>query len=211
MPTPDKHFRREDSHYREAIIGQALRDFHDHGIKGVTMSQIAEELHISKRTLYEVYASKEELVTDCLQTAEVANRKSNEEIAASSSNVLDAILLIFRKRLDESHHISPRFIADLQNYKTAREHFARLHDTRREEALAFLERGIEEGVFVPQTNFGVVYDMAKMMVDNVITLDLLSKMPIHEVFAATVICYIRGCTTEKGQRIIDAWLREQNK
>lgn len=51
---------------KDRIIRQALKSFADHGIKSVRMDDIANSLKISKRTLYEIFADKETLLTECL-------------------------------------------------------------------------------------------------------------------------------------------------
>ena len=51
---------------RKKIVDTALQMFNSRGCKGVTMDDIAQELHISKRTLYETFANKEELLAECL-------------------------------------------------------------------------------------------------------------------------------------------------
>ena len=44
---------------RERIIDIAVEAFSAHGIKSITMDDIATSLGISKRTLYEVFSDKE--------------------------------------------------------------------------------------------------------------------------------------------------------
>ena len=51
---------------KRKIVDTALQMFNQRGCKGVTMDDIAQELHISKRTLYETFANKEELLAECL-------------------------------------------------------------------------------------------------------------------------------------------------
>ena len=51
---------------RERIIDTALNSFATHGIKSITMDDIAAALGISKRTLYEVFADKESLLKECI-------------------------------------------------------------------------------------------------------------------------------------------------
>ena len=68
---------------RERIVDTALQSFVTHGIKSITMDDIAAALGISKRTLYEVFADKETLLMECLRRAqdERRNRDSEETIA----------------------------------------------------------------------------------------------------------------------------------
>ena len=47
---------------REKIMNAAMKCFREKGIRAVRMDDIANELSISKRTLYEIYNNKEELL-----------------------------------------------------------------------------------------------------------------------------------------------------
>lgn len=49
---------------RERIIETAVEAFSAHGIKSITMDDIATSLGISKRTLYEVFSDKETLLEE---------------------------------------------------------------------------------------------------------------------------------------------------
>lgn len=51
---------------QQRIIKQATRMFLCNGIKSVTMDMIASQLGISKRTLYENFKEKNELLLACL-------------------------------------------------------------------------------------------------------------------------------------------------
>lgn len=51
---------------KEKIVETALLMFNSRGLRGVTMDDIAQALHMSKRTLYETFANKEELLAECL-------------------------------------------------------------------------------------------------------------------------------------------------
>ncbi len=208
MSETTRHLRRDDVKYREAIIKQALHEFHKRGIRGVTMSQISEELHISKRTLYEIYASKEDLIVECLQTKHLENCRNMEAIIEQSNNVMEALLQIFQQRLNETNHINSQFLEELQEYHAAKKYFAQIHAKQRVEAVEYLRSGVAEGVFEPTVDFEIFYDMLHMMVENIFTLGLLSTHTVTQTFTATLITYIRGCATNKGRQIIDNWLRK---
>ena len=47
---------------RDKILRTAIRLFKQHGVKSVKMDDISNALAISKRTLYEIYDNKEELL-----------------------------------------------------------------------------------------------------------------------------------------------------
>lgn len=51
-------------HLKERILTVAMQAFKQHGIRNVRMDDIATTLAISKRTIYETYSNKEELLLD---------------------------------------------------------------------------------------------------------------------------------------------------
>ena len=59
---------REDLH--ERIPMAAIRLFQQKGVKAVRMDDIANHLQISKRTLYEIYDNKEDLLLEGIKRTE---------------------------------------------------------------------------------------------------------------------------------------------
>ena len=62
-----RHRYMANNETRDRIVESAIELFNRNGCKGVTMDDIAGSIHISKRTLYEVFANKNELVLACLK------------------------------------------------------------------------------------------------------------------------------------------------
>ena len=81
---------------RERIIDTALNSFATHGIKSITMDDIAAALGISKRTLYEVFADKESLLKECILHKQAERDKYLQAIYEQSNNVLEVILAVFQ-------------------------------------------------------------------------------------------------------------------
>ncbi|MGL4491426.1 MAG: TetR/AcrR family transcriptional regulator, partial [Tannerellaceae bacterium] len=50
---------------RDRILDKAAELFFQEGVKSVTMTDVAKHLGISKRTLYEQFKDKDELVSKC--------------------------------------------------------------------------------------------------------------------------------------------------
>jgi len=65
---------------RKKIVETAMQMFNSRGIRGVTMDDIAAALRMSKRTLYETFANKEELLTECLMEVNHAIEKRHKEV-----------------------------------------------------------------------------------------------------------------------------------
>ena len=61
-----------------SIVKEAITLFLRYGIKAVSMDDIAKRVGISKRTLYESFISKDDLLMSCV---EELHRRRNEELA----------------------------------------------------------------------------------------------------------------------------------
>ena len=61
------------------------------GIKAVHMDDIASSLSISKRTLYELFGDKEELLLEVFRFYRRCMNEYMQEIASSANNVLEVI------------------------------------------------------------------------------------------------------------------------
>ena len=81
-------FRQE---LKEKILITAINLFHKHGIRSVKMDDIANELKISKRTLYEIYSNKEELLLEVVRRDKQREKRRLDKIGRTGSNVINII------------------------------------------------------------------------------------------------------------------------
>lgn len=77
---------------KERILVTSMRAFKERGIRSVRMDDIATTLGISKRTIYEIYSNKEELLLDGIMREDKA-RKRDSQLYAQDKNhtVMDII------------------------------------------------------------------------------------------------------------------------
>ena len=79
---------------RNRILKAAMTEFLHKGVKSVKMDDIANTLAISKRTLYEIYSNKEELL---LEAVRIHEQEFNDHMVQYSQdknhNVMDIICL----------------------------------------------------------------------------------------------------------------------
>ena len=80
---------------RETIIQLAAEMFVGQGIKAVRMDDIARHIGVSKRTIYEQFGDKEELLYQCLSYYVREQDRRHAELGAQAKNVLEAMLLVF--------------------------------------------------------------------------------------------------------------------
>lgn len=80
-----------------------MQAFKTHGIKCITMDDIAASMGISKRTLYEVFANKEMLLEDCIRKERQETNEYIRTILGQSAHVLEVLLKLYLRSIEKFH------------------------------------------------------------------------------------------------------------
>ena len=188
---------------KEKILITAITLFHKHGIRSVKMDDIANELKISKRTLYEIYSNKEELLLEVVRRDKQREKRRMDEIGRTGSNVINIIIEICRFRLEEFSQINPLFFEELHKYPELLAYVRRVHDEREIDAHAFIQRGIDEGLFLPNLNYDIVRTMTVALQNAIMNQYLYKKYDIKELAHVSILFFIRAYCTMKGVKLLD--------
>ncbi len=198
--------------YRQQLKGRILQIatalFHQHGIKQVKMDDIANDLRISKRTLYEVYENKEDLLFEVLQQHDSVERQQLLEFDKPGTNVINIILEIYRVRTAEFITINPLFFEDLQKYPNLLTYVRKLHEDKEAEIVAFIERSKNEGLFLENVNYGIVRELTFASEQFVMNNFLFKRYDITELSRIMIMLFVRGICTEKGIKLLDQYFAE---
>lgn len=87
---------------KERIIDQAMHMFVSQGIKSVRMDDIAQQLGVSKRTLYEMFGDKEGLLYLAMERYSERNRQRWNELTADAHDVLEAMFMVLGEVMDNA-------------------------------------------------------------------------------------------------------------
>lgn len=101
---------------RDLIIEAALHHFKRKGVKNVSMDDIAKELRISKKTLYQHCGTKEDLVLDVFQFDLGRKQQICFEAISSSSNAIEQLLSISIFINNSLEDITPQVLDDIDRY-----------------------------------------------------------------------------------------------
>lgn len=129
---------------RERIIQVATESIKKYGLRGFTLDDITRELSMSKKTLYKYFASKNELISEIVQSAaEIEKQRVVQEIDRSTTwlEKLNAILSVY------SYPAIPfRVLNELQRFfPSEQETIKEIRRFREEMAMTVLEEGIAKG------------------------------------------------------------------
>lgn len=98
----------------ERVLKVACYNFYTHGFRRVTMSDIARELGISKKTLYTVIPDKQTLVALCVEAVTDRIAPQVARIVANPGRSADRFLAITRIVAELPRLVSPLMLSDLQ-------------------------------------------------------------------------------------------------
>lgn len=193
---------------RQHVIEVATEAFQSDGIKNVTMDDIAHRLTMSKRTLYQLFRDKEELLVACFEWRTDCERRYAEQVERESHSVMETLLKCFAHKLEQFGSISPSALPDLEKYPRLIASHQRTVRIEESLAIAFMERGIEEGLFRPHTDFHIVFPLVEAQMKFVMNEPRFRDRRIRDLFMNSVLILVRGCATEKGIRMIDDFSKE---
>lgn len=198
---------RVDNSYRQdlkvRIAATATSMFHKQGIKSVKMDDIANSLSISKRTLYEIYDNKEDLLYDVVARHEKENHERIMELDKPDANVMDILIGFLRLQLEELSGIEPVFFEDLHKYPKCLKFLQTMHGRRQKKSVAFLRRGVDEGYFLENVNFEIARTLGDLATSGTMSSFLYKKYDIKELFHTFILIFIRGICTMKGIKVLD--------
>lgn len=190
------------------IVETANRLFSSKGIKAVHMDDVANELSISKRTLYELFTDKENLLLQCVIAHQQSRRMHLQEIAKRTDNPLELVLNIYKHGMNKLPNVDIRFLEDIKRYPTVMKHLAEQREEEAEHALHFYQKGVEIGVFRANIKFEVFHRLMNLGMDGYFKSNFLGKYPLTDIFDTIVMVYMRGICTTAGLAYLENFLKK---
>ena len=90
--------------------------FFRYGIKSITMDDIATELGISKKTLYQMVENKDDLVIKVLGRHISCRKSQCLTMSADASNAIEEIFIVLDANAQELSQMKTNVVNDLQKY-----------------------------------------------------------------------------------------------
>ena len=186
---------------RKHIIKAASSLYRQRGIKAVTMDDVAHALGISKRTLYEVFREKEELVIDCMLLNHKEFLSAIEKFQKQSNNVLEATLNTLQYVMKQNVETSVHFLEDATIYPRVNELIQKDRIHKHEAFLNYFSVGVKQGLFIANLNYEIVVNV---LIENI----ALKEFPLNEVIETILMTFLRGVVTDKGRKILDTFPKD---
>jgi len=188
---------------RDKIVEVAMNLFTKNGIRQVRMDDVAHEMGISKRTIYELYEKKEDLLYEVVLKHLEIRRAINDDIHARCHDVMEILLAVYHQTVADFKNINPLFFSEMNRYPRINQYLSEQNEKMREDSQKFYERGVDEGYFRGDVDYEMAGLLFDVMGEYIIQKQLYRKYSIEQLYKNIVFVSFRGLCTEKGIRAID--------
>ena len=192
---------------RVKILATAMADFRQRGIRAVKMDDVATELGISKRTLYEIFDKKEDLLFEAMKHYYGERTERIRLKVLHCANVMEIILTVYRIKVEEFQQTNPNFFVDLVKYPQVLLFLNQENQSNRTKFQQFIERGIHEDFFRSDVNYELMTHLFDALGNYVIQNQLYRQFTIEEIFKNLIFVTLRGMCTARGATTLDEILK----
>ena len=198
----------------ENILSKVAQMYLKYGIKSITMDDVARELAISKKTLYQHFENKNDLVNQVIEHEMGKRACEMKEIYSDKLNAIEELLLVNKHLMETIQNVNPSAKYDLKKYYPSL--YQKVHTMQREKMydaiLNNIRKGKKEGLFRQELNEETITKVQVAMFENIDETDFIDidEMRSPDFLRETFIYHIRGMANEKGVQFLENKLREEN-
>ena len=187
----------------EQIIKTALEQFKRYGIKSVSIDDICRQLSMSKKTFYQYFPGKEELVAAVLDYMNHYSLHVAESFMQGKSALECVRMLVDMHEKVSDVHKEPPFNYDLQKYypQLYKKHVEHIHAGTKQILMRHLQQGKDEGVYREDLDV----EMCAVMYALIQQAFVRNQDEIHSVSPKRLIrfmmeSFLRSIISEEGKK-----------
>lgn len=200
---------------KERILAKAADLYMRYGIRSITMDEIATQLGISKKTIYQFFTDKDDMVMAVIDQEIKKNEGDCLQFRNDAENAVHQIFLALESMEEMLKSTNPLMLYDLEkhhprSYKKVKEF---KHQFLYKMTVDNLQWGMAEGVYRSDIQIDII---AKNRIESaflIFNLDLFphSRYKVSEVNYELAMFFMHGVVTEKGKELIGKYTTERNK
>ncbi len=179
------------------------------------MDEIATQLGISKKTIYQSFADKEELVAAVFGEYMVANKEKCLSDKAGSKDAIHEIFLDLDMMDEMLKAMNPYILYDLEKYHPAvfKKFIEYKHHFLYQLITENLKRGIREEVYREDINVEILARLRLGTIMMSMNMDVFPKgqHSVLEIEEEIVMHFIQGIASSKGRKLIEKYKTQRNK
>lgn len=200
---------------QERILIKSHELFLRYGVRSISMDEIATQLGISKKTIYQYYTDKDALVEGAVGIEINRNEKDCSVQQKCCENAVHEIFLAVDMAQEMLTHMNSSLIFDLEKYHPKA--FKKFNDHKNKFMFQLikknLEKGISEGLYREEIKIDILsrFRLASMFLIFNPELFPLNKHTLPEIMAEITDNFLYGLATTKGQKLIQKYKLQRQK
>jgi TetR/AcrR family transcriptional regulator, cholesterol catabolism regulator len=200
---------------KERILEKADELFNRYGIRSVSMDDIAAQLGMSKKTLYQYYADKDELVTGVFSAIMENNKCGCMEGRKASENALHEVFLSFDRVQEMFANMNPAVLFDMEKYHPGC--FKKFKEYKNgfmyQMLKSNIERGMEEGIYREDIDVDILtrYRIHSIMMSFNPEMFPNNRTHLLHIEQQLLDVFLNGIATPKGQKLIQKYKNQRTK
>ena len=192
----------------EKILEGCDKLFKKFGIKSLSMDDIARELGMSKKTIYQYVTDKNDLVKKTFHYILNYTESQCSCIKEETNNPIDEILLISRNMSQHMKGINPAVFYDLRKYHPEAWLLFENHSHTfiYNQVKENLQNGIEQGYYRDNIKLDILARLYISLVQTISNPELFSNIDydFSSVYHEMIRYHFNGICTEKGRNYFNA-------
>ena len=192
---------------KNRIVEEAAAMFQTYGIRAVTMDMLSSNLGMSKRTIYENFRDKDELLVTVMKCMEEKRKEVVVSTLRESANVIEAIFRLLRLTGDHFRNMSPAFYTDIKKYQHVIEKSGLCSIPDLTGSRAIVDQGISDGTFRGDINPEIVnrgmFGVFRLTGD--FELFPSGEFMRQDIITNLYLNLLRGICTSKGRKLLEKY------
>ncbi len=189
---------------KSRIIDYAMGEFYKRGVRAVKMDEISQGLHVSKRTVYEIFGDKEELLLAGLKIKSLEMREKLETYSCNvAHNVVDIIGYFYKLQMEVNSMVGVAFYEEIHRMPRVIEFFKQEHEREFADRVKFLKAGVEERLFHQDIDYSLTMELLSASMSEIMRNQIYKKYSMQQIFDNFFLVIIRGFCTERGAALLN--------
>ncbi|KAA3440444.1 TetR/AcrR family transcriptional regulator [Rufibacter hautae] len=192
---------------KDELLRTAMRSFSANGVKDLTERQLMQNFGLSVEDFNESFTDKEDFLRQAVELYLSEQKEIQDKLLLEVDHSIGKIMQVIKQHVGQLQQINPSFFVQIQ-YLYPRIWTLYLRHAQMHSYYLFydlLNKGIQQQVFRPDLNIEVV---TKVLLEQINILLNQSLFPPHrynlsEVFRGIFLYYLKGISTEKGNKELE--------
>lgn len=197
----------------ERILNKATELFFSCGIKSVTMDDISKTMGVSKKTIYQFYADKKEIVEKVICNLVTGHGIKILALREQAENAIHEVALQTEAMVEIFQTLKPGLLFEVQKYFPDSWLLVNTHKT---DAIfrgitLNLERGIKEGLYRPEMDISTIAHIRLVQHKSLLSLQEFpaDRFDHRKVANQLTELYLYGIANQQGQSKISKYIKSE--